>query len=449
MPKRKRDGDEDDEVATTKPDGIKQQRVSYKLQQGVKRVVHAFKLAKGFERQKLSRRRKSATTQQKAEDVVRIDAEVVALKALDQAAAAQQHLYKSLLKIKAVAEHPDLPAVLVNKARDSKITDVPTLNVIARLCKSNPAKEALAPAIADVQNALGLEGGSVARKKRKRADDYEREKGGEAVGRPLNAKVESKKPALPRSNGDAVEADSEDEDDFADYDDRIAGSSDDEGGAELNDPDGSDQSVGELERELEAEGVRHRKAKRPPNTYNHTADLSLSDASSSAPSPSPEPQKAPGSAVKRSSFLPTLTLGGYISGSGSDIEDEVDAAPKKNRRGQRARQQLWAKKYGAGAKHLRNGKGSDDRKAGWDAKRGATDRRGRVPAGRGARRGPGRGVALNGTQRTPQASEVKEKEKKKHRDDGGAIHPSWEAAKKAKEKKAAPVAFSGKKITFD
>ena len=35
------------------------------------------------------------------------------------------------------------------------------------------------------------------------------------------------------------------------------------------------------------------------------------------------------------------------------------------------------------------------------------------------------------------------------RDDEGALHPSWEARKKAKEKDQQNAAFQGKKIVFD
>ena len=455
MPKRKRE--EDDEAEgngagkVAKSGGIKQQRVAYKLQQGVRKVAHAFKLAKGFERQKLSRRRKTATSQQKQQDVERIDAEIAALKALDHASAAQQHVYKSLLKIKAVAEHSDLPAEA--KKAGPKVTDAPTLNVVARLCKSNQAKEALAPVITDVQNALGLESGRAVKKKRKRAKDFEDDNEEEKKGKvgEKNAGAEKK------TNGEAaaMEADGDsNEDEFAGYDERIAMSDDEDG---IEDPEGgnsdSDQSIADLERQLENEGIKRKPPKSKSTTqntngYDHAADLSLSGSSSDAPSPSPEPQKAPPSkSATKSSFLPTLTMGGYISGSGSEVEDEVDVAPKKNRRGQRARQQLWEKKYGAKAKHLQKEKGKEGRQAGWDAKRGATDGSERFGRGRGGGGMRGRGGGGGSEMKERKGPELKEK---KHRDDGGAIHPSWEAAKKAKEKKqAAPVAFQGKKTTFD
>ncbi len=51
-----------------------------------------------------------------------------------------------------------------------------------------------------------------------------------------------------------------------------------------------------------------------------------------------------------SSFLPTLAAQ-YISGSESDSEEEEQT--RKNRRGQRARREIWEKKFGRGANHVR------------------------------------------------------------------------------------------------
>jgi len=140
-------------------------------------------------------------------------------------------------------------------------------------------------------------------------------------------------------------------------------------------------------------------------------------------------------------------MGGYWSGSESEAEDFEDGPPKKNRRGQRARQAIAEKKFGKSAKHLQNQDkaGKNDRNAGWDAKRGATDRtgprgvRGAPRGGRFERPGQDRGVR----------NDAAEPPKKKHRDDQGSLHPSWEAAKKAKEAKKVTAAFEGKKISFD
>lgn len=151
----------------------------------------------------------------------------------------------------------------------------------------------------------------------------------------------------------------------------------------------------------------------------------------------PPPTKA-----KASSFIPSLSVG-YVAGSGSEPESDIEelAPAKKNRRGQRARQQIAEKKYGAKAKHLEKQK--NDRSSGWDAKRGATDGSRGKKSGMGGGRG-GYGQGHGAPRREPPAPP-----KKKHKDDEGPIHPSWAAAKAAKEKKSAPVAFAGKKISFD
>jgi hypothetical protein len=79
MPKRKRDNEDGD--ASDEKHGAQQQRIQFKLKQGVVKLGHAFKVAKGFERQKLSRRRKTAVSEKQEEkDVQRIDAETAAIK---------------------------------------------------------------------------------------------------------------------------------------------------------------------------------------------------------------------------------------------------------------------------------------------------------------------------------------------------------------------------------
>ena len=138
-------------------------------------------------------------------------------------------------------------------------------------------------------------------------------------------------------------------------------------------------------------------------------------------------------------FLPSLTVGGYISGSDSipDSSDEEAAniQLRKNRRGQRARRAIWQKKFGAKANHVR--KEAEGRDYGWDAKRGAMEAKGLQT--RKERRSE---MASNG----PQKNDVGQEKGKKS--DDGKLHPSWEAAKRAKEEKQ-KASFAGKKIVFD
>ncbi|KAK1251739.1 hypothetical protein MKX07_007218 [Trichoderma sp. CBMAI-0711] len=153
-----------------------------------------------------------------------------------------------------------------------------------------------------------------------------------------------------------------------------------------------------------------------------------------------------------STFLPTL-MGGYISGSesASDIE-----APRKKRRGQRARQAIWEKKYGANARHLQKAAAKGGRDAGWDLKRGAVGpedqgrgkwrKGGRLP-GRPAGAAGGRGYSQGrGNDREQDRPAPVAKPTKK--DNEGPLHPSWEARKKAKEAQK-NVAFAGQKVVFD
>jgi len=329
------------------------------------------------------------------------------------------------------------------------LSDTAALNVNARLCNSNPVKEALPAILVDVQRALGIAVAreDVTKKRRLRAKDYQGDTGDKAV-RTRTANSEDRQHEETQGSGSFEGFDNDDsgslrggiagsDAELDAFNDRLGSSDDDDDEGELD--------VDQLERRLDLEGLR-RAAKAPSKAYSHAADLSLSDSGPASASPSPEPQKA--TAPKRSSFIPSLTMGGYISGSGSDIDDnEIDVAPKKNRRGQRARQQIWEKKFGAKAKHVQN----QERKQGWDSKRGATDGGGPRGKGRPADRRATRAAhsGINGRTSTHESSKPVGNTDAKHRDDSGPIHPSWEAAKRAKERKEAPVSFQGKKITFD
>jgi BUD22 len=228
-------------------------------------------------------------------------------------------------------------------------------------------------------------------------------------------------------------------DDFAKYGTRIASSSD------------SDSEDNSLEvRTARSDSINARDEYR--NIFNPPSDLSLYPSTATSQTPEP-PSRAKtlersSSLPSKSTFLPSLTMGGYWSGSESPPEDDVEIAPKKNRRGQRARQQLWEKKYGASAKHLQKQK-NNDRNQGWNLQRGAQSDNGRY-----RKRASKRGNMLlrrDSTQRSV-ASDANKVEvnprRSRPRDDMGSLHPSWQAAKLAKEKKQS-ASFQGKKTVFD
>ncbi|KAK6436484.1 hypothetical protein LTR95_007323 [Oleoguttula sp. CCFEE 5521] len=499
MPKRKRDADGDDQKAVSHsdsiPKGAQHQRVQHKLAQGAVKLGHAFKIAKGFERQKLGRRQKTVKAAKDDIGARRIESEIAALKALDTTALGKNHLHKTLGKIKSAAAS----SVLASEIASLPVIphDAAALNVVARLCKSNPVQEALPEALQEVQRAAGIpiENVTTVKKKRARAKDFEED----AKQPPVKATpedVKSKRSIETRGAPLVERASFQDEDEasgdeFGGFEDRLASSDDEDRNAwvsnrNFDDEDAEMFSEGYLSRddewvsnqnlddngiaafadeEMRERWMKHRQSgikdksdmaingeaarneDSAPGYYDPSKDLALSEASISR-SPSPEPQKAAKVTTKpkASSFVPSLSLGGYISGSGSDPESDVDVEPApKNRRGQRARQKIWEQKFGAGAKHVV--KSQNDPNKGWDPKRGATD----SARGRGNSRGRGRGGAVGGGRSFAQGRDPTRPAAppKKHKDDDGPLHPSWQAAKLAKEKKSAPVAFAGKKITFE
>lgn len=173
---------------------------------------------------------------------------------------------------------------------------------------------------------------------------------------------------------------------------------------------------------------------------------------SQTPSPEPQPnaKKSKKSittttdTTKNSTFLPTL-MGGYWSGSesASSLSDtNMKPIMRKNRMGQKARQALWEKKFGKGAKHIAAGKMSIEQER--ELKR--AEKQGRKV--RDVDKGKARKGDFRFDKDNANALEVKPREKLKTRDDLGVLHPSWEAAKKAKDEKA-KATFSGKKVVFD
>ena len=60
--------------------GLQQRWVEHSLEQGKKALFRSLKVARGFERQKLGRRQKTAKAENAETDIIRLDAEVAALK---------------------------------------------------------------------------------------------------------------------------------------------------------------------------------------------------------------------------------------------------------------------------------------------------------------------------------------------------------------------------------
>ncbi|KAF6227928.1 hypothetical protein HO133_007656 [Letharia lupina] len=482
MSKRKHDEISSSEVSNsgTTAKALRLQRLQLDglLDQSKRSLFRSLKVARGFERQKLGRRQKTAKTEGNATDTARLEAEVAALKNLDLVSTAEIHLYKSLLKIKSIASAPAFPHhVQVTIDNSKKPQETASANVQARLFNSGPVQAAMTEALKGIRAVLGIEELGPDSKKRLRAKDY-------VNGSQAN---DTNGPAVPKREGSILSitgAQNEDEwsgfsspesleieedhgfqdnskkdVDYDMYTSRLAGSSDEELGeedVENQDHDRDkldDMSITEEEDPTEAEDS------------SDEDDDAPEDEHPTAIKPPLKPKHArPATAPPISTtFLPSLSLGGYWSGSDSASSDNDSSAAnievRKNRMGQQARRALWEKKFGKNANHVK--KQAQDRDQGWDARKGAQglDERGKRgrgrggfgrgldAAGRGGSRGGGRFAKSTGANSDPVVAR-KAKPSAAAAAAEGPLHPSWEAARKAKEQKKA-VPFQGKKVVFD
>ena len=369
---------------------IKVSRLKAKLDHGRKSLISALKLARGFERQKLGRRQKTASNE--PHSLLRLREEVIVLKQLDMAQDAQNYLLKQLSRTKRIKESPAFIALYGSDPPVEATSTGAEANVLGRLFNAAPVKKVVPEIMQSVFSILGL--------------PINPKDGSGAV-----KKSTSEQPPSEDANGfqdESFEGFSPNE---SDSDDKVSISED------------SDQDAASISVSEEA----------------------LSD---SYPRSTENPRSV--KPLTKTSFLPSLSMGGYYSGSESDEGETFDDAGaatlqvRKNRRGQRARQQIAEKKFGQRAKHLQGRRETSERDSGWDAKRGAI-------AQRSERRGYAARDRTDVSRSKSQFDRKKlpERPETKKRDDQGSLHPSWEAAKKRKMQGQGQAQFSGKKITFD
>ncbi|KKK17460.1 hypothetical protein ARAM_001083 [Aspergillus rambellii] len=440
-------------------------RLTQKFEFGVIALSRALKNARVFERQKLGRREKAAKSEGKEETLKRIEEEIKVVKTLDPTATAVKYLFKQLAKTKRIAEAP----AFVKFQEGKRISvegprSTAEANVTARLYKSNPVQNVFPGVMDGIRSLLGVEAPSTSKgqdvkKKTKdsKKDNATSEKPVPQRKAPSNKSDEELEPEAEPEHAadlarhdvdmDDLESMGDGEEDYAQFDARLASDSEDDDDDNNDNNNHSDSSI----------ALAANSNARPRRSMS----ISLSPSPELSDSPPSKKQKSKPSAQKASSapatsttFLPSLTMGGYWSGSESEAED-IDhvekPAQRKNRMGQQARRALWEKKYGSGANHLKQQKtkGRNSRDNGWDARKGATGDGDRARGGRfGAGRGGPVGTGSNLVQRRDNTQRGGFGGADKKPQDDKPLHPSWEAARKAKEQKST-TSFSGKKVVFD
>ncbi|KAF4345939.1 bud22 family [Fusarium beomiforme] len=445
-----------------------------KLEKHCNDVSKALKAAKGLERQRYSKRlHEDGVGPEKKE---RLEREVTSL---DLHQTARAHLYSSILKVKDLAASSDLPEEIrvgVPKPELTPEEQTALHNVTSALYNRELVKQTISRAITTFCQALDVPVPGKAKRVRKSKKEEKEEQTSDSIEEGTREKDTAAKDGV-RASIEKQEEAEEEESEFEGFSDRdghvqepeeldsedeakeekalskydhlLGGSSDSDDDDDF-DNERYEQFKGKEKVNLDDISVSGSDA--APELGSESDEESDEEELSVSASPSPPPAKKKKSKEKASAparprdstFLPTL-MGGYISGSES--ASDVDVAPPKKRRGQRARQAIWEKKFGNKAKHLQKPAWETQRgrDAGWDGKRGA------VEPGDGPRTPWKKGIrnplAAKQAGAVPDSKpEVKRPPPKK--DDEGPLHPSWAARKQAKdaEKKAA---FAGSKITFD
>ncbi|KAJ5650535.1 uncharacterized protein N7484_004258 [Penicillium longicatenatum] len=450
MPKRKHSDFNGPASSDTRKLSMRAARMTNKFDQSVQIIIKGLKTARGFERQKLSRREKTARAPYDSVTLARLAEEVEALKKLDYQTTAERYLYKQLSKTKRIAENPIFKEFEEAKSVSTQgPKSTAEANIIARLFKSNPVKNVVTPILTEIRKLLGIEDVPAGKQDKTKAkkDETSKEKSEKTARKQKQGSISGSESGdegkgVSRAEDMAISGDDASVEDFSEFDARLAPGSGSEG--EESDEDEDDENDDRLAGDI-SDSVYSR---------SPSPDFSAEESDSSPPPKKTKASKAP---AQTTTFLPSLMNGGYWSGSEEEATDDEAAAaaapPKrKNRMGQQARRALWEKKFGEKANHVlaeqKNQKRNRD--SGWDTKRGATGAAGGARdarGGRGGRGGHGSDPArpLNRAER--RAAGDFSSHKAKTADDTGPLHPSWEAKKKQKEQAAA--VFSGKKLTFD
>ncbi|ORY10936.1 Bud-site selection protein [Clohesyomyces aquaticus] len=418
---------------------------NHRLDTAQKALVSALRLGAGFERQKYSRRRKTAKEKNDQKAVARLEAEYTVLKVLDFAKVAEQHLRRTVQRVKSIKGNEALPEKLREGDKEKEVREQAMLNVCARLCKVQAVRKIVDDMINDFKQILGVEAGGAP----KPQIDVHKEKSD-----PQQHKEREEREEVEKEDASVGGLSDDDGEAFAAFDFRIAAPSSAEDGsdsgsisdghrppslADTEDESSDNGSVASIP--SQADAIDEESSEAISSADKNSSGDSDSDSGIPIPAPKAKSRGKDQEKPTKSTFLPSLSMGNYLSGSDSEASDlDVDVAPKKNRRGQRARQQIWEKKFGEKAKHVQK----QDSQTGWDPKKGAVDTRGKFGGrGKDGIRPGTRGPQMSGENALPLGPK-----KAKKRDDVGELHPSWLAAKAAKEQKV-NVKPMGKKLVFD
>ncbi|RPD62443.1 Bud-site selection protein [Lentinus tigrinus ALCF2SS1-7] len=448
--------------------------LSKKLHHGLHEVRKAAKKAAAFELRKLVKRLKQARAQDakgkpvKGDDPAEMERQLEVLKHADPEQFANTALKTKILKDKLLAQNDDVQAALADKLSANLVAPQESgssaAKVHGRLLSSKILAEAVHAVVDTLREVLDP---SLAKDKAKakkgaeeEADDDESADEEDVVGRPGKGK---KARLAEESEREEHEEEDEEGSDLG-VDDAGWESGTVDGGEdaswESGTVDGGDDGVIGSSDEDEDEDDE--------NGEDESADESSDEPPKAKVKATAKDTKSKSKATSgESTFLPSLSVG-FTRGDSdaSDISDGEADAPRKNRRGQRARRAIWEKKYGRNANHVK------EHQAEQDSRRQRRDGpRGGGGGGSGNAGGPGKPQwQARGSGGAPPRHGAQKLFVAPQRTDGGwagrtagasanpktggskeekALHPSWEAKRKLKEKMNPGIVLAqGKKIKF-
>ncbi|TFK86785.1 Bud-site selection protein [Polyporus arcularius HHB13444] len=433
-----------------------------KLHHGLHEARKAAKKAAAFELRKLVKRLKQARAQDagvkpvKGDDPAEMERQLEVLKHAEPEQFANTALKTKILKDKLLSQNDDVQAALADKLSTNLVAPQEpgsaAAKVHSRLLSSKILAEAVHAVVDTLREVLDP---LLAKGKAKRAEaaDESADEGEDEAEVEVDRRSRGKKARV------ADESDEEDDEEGSEAEVDDAGwesgtvDGGDDAGWESGTVDGGEGAVAGSSDEDEGEDDEE--------SAEESSDELPKAKTKAKPAPAQDAKSKTKASAGESTFLPSLSVG-FTRGDSdaSDISDDEADAPRKNRRGQRARRAIWEKKYGKNANHVKKQQEQDPRQQRRDGSRGAggggnakgpgkaqSQARG-APARRGAQKfvapqqtdsGWGKPVGA-GAGANPKTGAPKE--------DKG-LHPSWEAKRKLKEKlNPSIVPAQGKKIKF-
>ncbi|KAJ7600518.1 Bud-site selection protein [Mycena floridula] len=408
--------------------GTKRKRYEPKEHHELKEVKKASKKSKTFETQKLVKKLKNLRLKKAIPTEINdCETQLEELKGISHDAVATTALRSKLTKDKVLAENEHIQSALAQELDSNLLVSADpgsaAARVQARLLSSKLMAMSISAVVDDLRTFLSPP-----------VDDEDME--AEEEVRPTKVK----KVARPADDED-VEMDLGEEEFLMDDEEEDDGEEDDSG------------TIGDDEREddgWESGSVAAHDSVAMSDADDDDDDVPMVASTSKLTKPTATKAKA---TVTASTFLPSLAVGFTRGSSDSDWSDAeadlVDSAPKKNRRGQRARQAIWEKKFTE--MNERGRKRWPEPKGNPRATNGERRDRRNKPAESQQHQQPDSGWS-NNRSNNPPAAKPREPPPRAAapQQEERPLHPSWEAKKKLKERQNAAIVPipAGRRIVF-